>query len=36
MDSDAVVLETSDPLKPGLITGRGDASFRYLLMPVRL
>ncbi len=34
--SDDVVLEASDPLKPGLITGEGDGSFRYLLMPVRL
>lgn len=34
--SDEVVLETIDPLKPGLLTGTGDAGFRYLLMPVRL
>ena len=34
--SDTVVLETVDPLKPGLITGVEGDSFRYLLMPVRL
>ena len=34
--SDEVVLETIDPLKPGLITGTDASSFRYLLMPVRL
>jgi DNA polymerase III sliding clamp (beta) subunit (PCNA family) len=33
---DDVVLETSDALKPGLISGAGDSNFRYLLMPVRL
>ncbi len=31
-----VVIETSDPLKPGLIHGASDEDFRYLLMPVRL
>lgn len=31
-----VVIDTSDPLKPGLLSGAGDDSFRYLLMPVRL
>lgn len=36
VDSDEVVLETIDPLKPGLITGTGKDAFRYLLMPVRL
>lgn len=36
IDGDDVVLETSDPLKPGLLTGTGDSDFRYLLMPVRL
>ena len=34
--SDTVVLQTSDPLKPGLLTGMGGTAFRYLLMPVRL
>ena len=34
--SDEVVLETIDPLKPGLLTGQGSGDFRYLLMPVRL
>lgn len=34
--SDEVVLETIDPLKPGLLTGTDGSSFRYLLMPVRL
>jgi DNA polymerase-3 subunit beta len=33
---DDIVVETSDPLKPGLISGAGDSNFRYLLMPVRL
>ena len=36
MDGDDIVLETSDPLKPSLLTGTGDSDFRYLLMPVRL
>ena len=36
VDSEEIVLETSDPLKPGLISGVGDENFRYLLMPVRL
>ncbi len=36
VDSEEIVLETSDPLKPGLISGVGDEHFRYLLMPVRL
>ena len=34
--TDDVVLHTSDPLKPGLLTGSSDSDFRYLLMPVRL
>jgi DNA polymerase-3 subunit beta len=34
--SDEVVLETIDPLKPGLLTGTDGTGFRYLLMPVRL
>ncbi len=33
---DTVVLETIDPLRPGLITGINNDGFRYLLMPVRL
>ena len=36
MTSDEVVLETIDPLKPGLLTGTDGSGFRYLLMPVRL
>ena len=36
VDDDKVVVETSDPLKPGLIHGAASADFRYLLMPVRL
>lgn len=36
IDSDSVVIESSDPLKPGLITGLDSPLFRYLLMPVRL
>ena len=34
--SEDVILDTSDPLKPGLISGVGEENFRYLLMPVRL
>ena len=34
--SDEIVLETIDPLKPGLLTGTDNSGFRYLLMPVRL
>jgi len=33
---DSVVLETIDPLKPGMLTGGDSSGFRYLLMPVRL
>ena len=36
VDDEKVVIETSDPLKPGLIHGAESADFRYLLMPVRL
>jgi DNA polymerase III subunit beta len=36
VDDEKVVIETSDPLKPGLIHGAASADFRYLLMPVRL
>lgn len=36
VDEDRIVVETSDPLKPGLIHGADSADFRYLLMPVRL
>jgi len=36
VDHDRVVIDTSDPLKPGLIHGDGNMDFRYLLMPVRL
>lgn len=36
MKSENLVLETINPLKPGLLTAADDASFRYLLMPVRL
>jgi DNA polymerase-3 subunit beta len=36
VSADEVVLETIDPLKPGLITGTDSTAFRYLLMPVRL
>jgi len=31
-----VTIETSDPLKPGLLKGANTDEFRYLLMPVRL
>lgn len=33
---DKVVIETSDPLKPGLLLGADNRDFQYLLMPVRL
>ena len=36
VDDEKIVIETSDPLKPGLIHGAGSTDFRYLLMPVRL
>jgi DNA polymerase-3 subunit beta len=36
VDSDEVILETTDPLRPGLLRGAEDPAFRYLLMPVRL
>jgi DNA polymerase-3 subunit beta len=36
MKAENVLLETINPLKPGLLTAAGDAAFRYLLMPVRL
>jgi len=36
MKSEYLVLETINPLKPGLLTAAEDDSFRYLLMPVRL
>lgn len=36
IDEDEVILETADPLKPGLLRGAESEDFRYLLMPVRL
>lgn len=36
VEDDHVVIETSDPLKPGLVLGATSDDFRYLLMPVRL
>jgi len=36
VNDDQVVIETSDPLKPGLMHGGSSDEFRYLLMPVRL
>lgn len=36
MEGDEVVIETVDPLKPGLLHGSSKDGFRYLLMPVRL
>jgi len=36
VEGDEVILDTIDPLKPGLLSGGGDGDFRYLLMPVRL
>jgi len=35
VSGDEVILETIDPLKPGMISG-GEDGFQYLLMPVRL
>jgi len=36
ISSDELVLNTINPLKPGLLNGKDDDAFRYLLMPVRL
>ena len=36
VDDDEVVLDVSDPLKPGIIKGANSPDFSYLLMPVRL
>lgn len=36
MKAENLVLETINPLKPGLLTAADDDAFRYLLMPVRL
>jgi DNA polymerase-3 subunit beta len=36
MKSETLILETINPLKPGLLTAENDEGFRYLLMPVRL
>ncbi len=36
VESEQVVIDVIDPLKPGLVRGADDATFRYLLMPVRL
>jgi DNA polymerase-3 subunit beta len=36
MKAENLVLETINPLKPGLLTAADDPAFRYLLMPVRL
>lgn len=36
IEDEQVVLETTDPLKPGLLSGASSKDFRYLLMPVRL
>ena len=36
MKSENLILETINPLKPGLLTAADDPAFRYLLMPVRL
>jgi len=36
VDDERIVIETSDPLKPGLLHGAEISDFRYLLMPVRL
>ncbi len=36
VDDEKIVIETSDPLKPGLLLGSEKRDFQYLLMPVRL
>ncbi len=36
VDDETIVIETVDGLKPGLVRGETDDSFRYLLMPIRL
>ena len=36
IQTDRLVLEAGDGLKPAILKGEGDASFTYLLMPVRL
>jgi len=36
VQDEKVVIETSDPLKPGLLLGSDSRDFQYLLMPVRL
>ena len=36
IQGDKLVLEAGDGLKPAILKGEGDASFTYLLMPVRL
>ena len=36
VSTEDIVLETIDPLKPGMLTGTDGGDFRYLLMPVRL
>lgn len=36
MKCESLILETINPLKPGLLSAADDDSFRYLLMPVRL
>ena len=36
IESDRVELEAADGLKPAVLRGAGDATFTYLLMPVRL
>ncbi len=36
VNDEKVVIETSDPLKPGLLLGAEKKDFQYLLMPVRL
>lgn len=36
MKAENLVLETINPLKPGLLTAADNPAFRYLLMPVRL
>jgi DNA polymerase-3 subunit beta len=36
IDTDNVILDVMDPLKPGVLRGEGNEEYFYLLMPVRL
>ncbi|CAN5351761.1 MAG: DNA polymerase III subunit beta [Acidimicrobiia bacterium] len=36
VSGDEVIIKATDPVKPGMLLGAGDDTFRYLLMPVRV